>query len=67
MRIKINDNDAYIEHDHTTVAELLKARNIPTAGTAVAINAQIVCGNCWETRELQEGDNVMIISAAYGG
>lgn len=67
MRIRINDQPADLDATTATVADLLKSRNIPSGGTAVAINAKLVRREQWEITELKEGDNVMIISAAYGG
>lgn len=67
MIIKINDQPETIDATIATVADLIRSRNIPTAGTAVAINAKLVRREVWEVTDLQERDNVMIISAAYGG
>lgn len=67
MIVKINDNPEHLPIEVKTVAELLRYKKISTAGTAVAINSHIACGSCWESREICEGDNIMILSATYGG
>lgn len=50
-----------------SVAELRKLENIPSAGVAVAVNGKIVRGADQESFILSEGDDVVIIGAAYGG
>jgi sulfur carrier protein len=53
--------------DNITVAQLLIANNIPTAGTAVACNDKVVKKSTHETTILNEGDRVEIIRAVAGG
>lgn len=38
-----------------------------TKGVALALNEQIVPKSAWETTELSEGDQVIIIGAVAGG
>jgi len=67
MRITINNHPVDISDEYVSIAELLKLRNINPGGTAVAVNNKIVPHNIWETKSLNEGDSVTIISAAFGG
>ncbi len=66
MKIKFNS----VEKDYAggiSVAELRELENIPNAGVAVAVNGRIVRGSDQATFLLSEGDDVVIIGAAYGG
>lgn len=67
MTIYINDKIENISPEIVTVADLLSSRNIPSGGTAVAVNGRLVKQPDWGTAALRENDKVMIISAAYGG
>lgn len=50
-----------------SVAELLASMRIPAGGTAVAVNNRLVPATDRDTKMLSDGDNVVIIGAAYGG
>lgn len=67
MNITINSQPTVVPDDGFTVASLLKLKKIPERGTAVALNDNIVCHDCWQTTNLAEGDRVVIISGAFGG
>lgn len=53
--------------DGMTLAQLMQELNVPERGTAVALNDKIAKRADWETIVLNPNDNVLIISAAYGG
>ena len=65
MNIKVN-NEA-LDFKGKTVADLIAQLGLPAVGVAVAIGTDIVSRDTWQTKELAEGDNVMIIRAASGG
>ena len=65
MNIKVN-NEA-LDFKGKTVADLSAQLGLPAVGVAVAIGTDIVSRDAWQTKELAEGDNVMIIRAASGG
>lgn len=65
MNIKVN-NEA-LDFKGKTVADLIAQLGLPAVGVAVAIGTDIVSRDVWQTKELAEGDNVMIIRAASGG
>ncbi len=65
MNIKVN-NEA-LDFKGKTVADLIAQLGLPAVGVAVAIGTDIVSRDAWQTKELAEGDYVMIIRAASGG
>jgi len=67
MKIFLNQKEYSVESERLTVAELLKANDMPSVGVAVAVNNKIVRKPDWETAELAEGDHVTIITAVCGG
>lgn len=50
-----------------TVHDILEWRHIPEAGTAVAVNGRLIPRSRWNSEELDEHDNITLISAAFGG
>ncbi len=66
MDIKVN-NELVVVEDGTTISKLAEMRNLPSAGVAVAVNAQVVPRRDWAMKQLVSGDEVTIITAAYGG
>lgn len=65
MEILINNEKKQTEA--TNVRELAAALALPERGVAIAINNSIVTRDKWETTAINEGDNVTIIKAAFGG
>lgn len=53
--------------DGATLYDLLQLYFLPQAGIAVAINNHVVPKPQWESRQLEEGDNLTVIQAACGG
>lgn len=66
MEIRVNSRLRKLDCG-MSVAELLRADGVPSAGTAVAVNGKIVRRTEWEARLVCEGDDIIIIQAAYGG
>ncbi|MDE6290769.1 MAG: sulfur carrier protein ThiS [Muribaculaceae bacterium] len=64
MKINVNDQPREIG-EGSTIADLLK--DIPEEGTATALNGRFISQDVRQTAILREGDEVIIISAAYGG
>jgi sulfur carrier protein len=50
-----------------TVSSLLGSLEIAKVGCAVAIGFEVVPRSEWELRQLQEGDEVEIVTATAGG
>lgn len=51
----------------TTLAEVVENEKIPEKGTAIAVNGKVARRKDFATKVLQEGDSLIVISAAYGG
>lgn len=49
------------------VAEFINWRGVTGAGVAIAINNRIVSRPKWQETVLKQDDEVVLISAAYGG
>lgn len=67
MRIFINNNPEEISIENPTLEELLSLKNIPTSGTAVAINNKLIRHADWQRTIVRADDSLTIISAAFGG
>lgn len=65
MEILINNEKKQTKA--TNVIELAAELALPERGVALAINNRIVTKTTWEKTSLNEGDNVTIIKAAFGG
>lgn len=63
MEIKLN-NEIRIVDAGTTVADIVGAASV---GVAVAVNGKIVKKSEWSNTPLKDGDDVVVIRAAYGG
>ena len=50
-----------------TVSDLIKEKNLPESGTAVAINGRLCLKKNWTDTVLKDGDIINLISAAFGG
>lgn len=64
MQIIVN-NEPRIVADDATVGSLING--LPAGGTAVAVNGRLIPRDLRDTTTLKDGDQVIIISAAYGG
>lgn len=67
MKVTINNEPIILDYDGVTLEELRKLRNIPEAGTAIAVNGRVVRAGERESFLIKEGDCIVVISAAYGG
>lgn len=67
MKLKINNNIEDVSLDNPNIIEVLEFKQIPLSGTAVALNNKLVRHAEWETTKLNEGDELTVISAAFGG
>ncbi len=66
--MKVILNKRAVEVDlGTTVATLLSDHNIKPQGVATAVNGQVVPAKLRDVTTLNEGDNVVVITAFYGG
>lgn len=65
MQILVNNEP--MEFNGTAVQDLVEQLGLPASGVAVAIGMDIVPKAEWGTRQIADGDKVMIIKAASGG
>lgn len=67
MKIFVNNQSVEISKDIHTVKDFLSSGKYSGSGTAVALNDNILPKTKWEETALNEGDKLVIISAAFGG
>lgn len=67
MTITINDNPVKLPNDFMTIYDLVKWKDIPSQGTAIALNNKLIKQELWPVTKLNENDVVTVISAAFGG
>lgn len=64
-RIIINNEERQTEAQ--SITQLAAELNLPERGVAIAINNKIAPRASWESAPINEGDNITIIKAAFGG
>ena len=67
MTIFLNNNPLELPNDFMTLEDLVKWKNIPTQGTAIALNEKLIKQQQWSVIKLNNLDQVTVISAAFGG
>lgn len=67
MTILLNDNTEVLPDNVVTVSDLVKWKNIPAQGTAIAVNDKLIRQQQWDQVKLSDGEQITVISAAYGG
>jgi thiamine biosynthesis protein ThiS len=67
MIVKINNKVKEFSQPTITVAEIINLEKIPESGTAVAINGIICRRDKWSVTMLEDGADITVISAAFGG
>ena len=65
MNILINNQET--QTVSANIMQLSIELNLPERGVALAVNNSIVPRTSWEETSIQEGDNITIIKAAFGG
>lgn len=66
MKVTINTKIKDIPNG-STVEDLKQQLALPKGGMAVAVNGTIVPSSSHASHALKEGDDIVIIGAAYGG
>ncbi len=69
MEITLNNQPETIGdgEEEITISQLLAKKEINPNGTAIAVNDHLICHDCWDSHKLQDGDRIVMISAAFGG
>lgn len=66
MNIKLNSKATEVP-DNISVKALKELMKLPEGGVAVAVNGKIVLTHNQASQILADGDDVIVIGAAYGG
>lgn len=67
MTIRLNNEKTRLPEEGMTVADLLEWKGIRINGTAVAVNGSLASRDKWNVTKLSDNDDVVVISAAFGG
>lgn len=66
MRVTVNQKPVEIE-DEPTIRTLLADNEMPDSSVVVAVNGDVVRREEWDSRRIEEGDEVEIVHAVAGG
>ena len=67
MKIQLNNNPESFPKDFLTITELLKQKNFTFKMLIVKINGQLVKKTEYDSAEVKEGDDVMVLHLISGG
>ncbi len=67
MTLTVNGEEIRLDHERLTVEDLVALRGMRGAACAVEVNKSLVPRRDRETRELQDGDTVEIVTLVGGG
>ena len=65
MKMKFNGEE--LETTSLNISDFLVEKNINVIGIAIALNNKVVSRKLWNEVALKVGDDLIVISAAYGG
>ncbi|MDG5799877.1 sulfur carrier protein ThiS [Marinilabiliaceae bacterium ANBcel2] len=65
MHLKVNGKEVFT--NAKTLSGLILELEIPTKGVALAVDNEIVSNREWNTFELKQGADIVVISATRGG
>ena len=65
--MKVNINNQETETQALNVKQLAEEMNLPATGVAIAISNQMVPRDEWESTQIQEGADIVIVKAFCGG
>ena len=66
ITIKVNDKKHQFLNT-ITLQKLVEEIHISTNGIAIAVNSNVIKKENWETQNLENDDNVLIIKSTQGG
>ena len=66
MKVLVNSKETELA-GQTTVSALKHSLQLPEQGVAIAVNNKMIPRAEWDSFQLKENDNVVIIKAACGG
>ncbi len=65
MNITLNGKSVRTEASH--ILQVISEFNLPEKGIAVALNNKVIPSVKWSVTPINEGDSIVVITAAYGG
>ncbi len=66
MIVKVNNKEMEFA-ENSTLLQLSEQLEVPAKGAAMAVNNRMIPRTEWDSKILQENDQVVIIKAACGG
>lgn len=67
MKLTVNDKPIEMQTGNS-LRDLLQQLSLDTKrGIAVAVNAEVIAGEEWGKKQLNESDKIIVIRAAQGG
>lgn len=66
MKVFVNNESVNLD-GHPILENLIKQLDLPLKGTAIAINNEVIPKNNWNTQQLHENDQLLVITATQGG
>ena len=67
MNITFNNEIIQLPNDYMTLQDLAQWKQIPSQGSAIAINDKLIKHDKWSVTYLKDLDRVTVITAAFGG
>lgn len=67
MKIIFNSIPEDIPETIQTLGDLAEFKSISTKGTAIAVNGTLVPSVKWNGERISNNDDILVITAAYGG
>ena len=67
MNISLNNRPESFEQDKLTISEILKHKNYTFKMMVVKINGQLIKKDRYQTAEVTDGDDVLILHMISGG
>lgn len=67
MTVFLNNIPTQLPEEFMTIADLVEWKQIQPQGTAIAVNDKLIRQSLWATTNLNEHDQITVISAAFGG
>ncbi len=67
MKLLLNNCEVETAIDSICLSQLLADHYNTLRGMAVAVNNKLIARDCWDSHELRPNDDVVVISAAFGG
>ena len=67
MTIIYNNTPLILPSEILLLSDLVKWKNLPSQGNAIALNDRLIKQEKWSNTELHDLDRVTVITAAFGG